>query len=137
MKKNAEKLTKPTVTIDEQNLDDAGFIQSGKRKFKEVVTAFSDDLFLKSVKFYDAVARDNDREVSADNVHSAVKKIYATPLEQHKKVNLALQIVEYLCSVLVGVGASNLKEIWGIFMILVSFIIAVVCFMYRTLSKYE
>lgn len=137
MKKNAEKLKKPTVTIDELCLNDAGFIQSGKRRFKEVVTAFSDSLFLKSVKYCDADSRDNDREVSADNVYNAVKKIYATPLEQHKKLNIVLQILEYICSALVGVGASNLKESWGVLMILISFMFGVICFTYRTLSKYE
>lgn len=43
MNKSAEKLIKPSVMIDEQNLNAAGFIQSGKRRFKEVVIAFSDD----------------------------------------------------------------------------------------------
>lgn len=31
MNKSAEKLIKPSVMIDEQNLEAAGFIQSGKR----------------------------------------------------------------------------------------------------------
>jgi undecaprenyl pyrophosphate synthase len=57
MNKSAEKLIKPNVIIEDQNLNAAGFIQSGKRRFKEVVVAFSDDLFLKSVKYSDAGAR--------------------------------------------------------------------------------
>lgn len=137
MKKSAEKLNKPDVTIAEQELDAAGFILSGKRKFKEVVTAFSDELFLKSVRYCDAGTRDNDREVSAENVYNAVKKIYATPLEQHKKINTFLYVIEHLGTLLVGVGASNYKEVWGFIMCLLSLMVAVGCFMYRTLSKYE
>lgn len=57
MNKSAEKLIKPNVIIEDQNLNAAGFIQSGKLRFKEVVFAFSDDLFLKSVKYSDAGAR--------------------------------------------------------------------------------
>lgn len=96
MNKSAEKLIKPNVIIEDQNLNAAGFIQSGKRRFKEVVFAFSDDLFLKSVKYSDAGARNNEREVSADDVYNAVKRIYAAPLQQHKKWNLCLQILEYI-----------------------------------------
>ena len=137
MNKSAEKLIKPSVMIDEQNLNAAGFIQSGKRRFKEVVIAFSDDLFLKSVKYSDAGASNNEREVSADDVYNAVKRIYAAPLQQHKKWNLCLQILEYIFAILVGVGASNLKEMWGLLVFLVCFILATICFVIRTLNKYE
>lgn len=137
MRKNVEKLTKPSVTIDEPALHEAGFIQSGYRKFKELVTAFSNELFLRSVKYSDAGARDNDREVSADNVYAAVKTIYVSPLQQHKKRNVILQVIEYLFSCLVGVGASNLGKTWGILMFVVCFVVCVGCFTYRTISNNE
>lgn len=137
MKKSAEKLSKPTVTIDDTALKEAGFIQSGYCKFKELVKAFSDELFLKSVKYSDAGSRDNDREVSADNVYTAVKTIYVAPLHQHKKRNAILQGIEYVSSALVGVGASNLNEIWGLLMLLFCFVVGVGCFTYRTISNNE
>lgn len=137
MKKSAEKLTKPSVTIDDTALKEAGFIQSGYRKFKELVTAFSNELFLRSVKYNDAGARDNDREVSADNVYAAVKTIYVSPLQQHKKRNFILQVIEYFSSCLVGVGASNLDETWGLLVLLLCFVVCVVCFTYRTISNNE
>lgn len=137
MRKNAEKLTKPTITIDDMALKEAGFIQSGYRKFKELVTAFSNELFLRSVKYSDAGARDNDREVSADNVYTAVKTIYVSPLQQHKKRNMLLQITEYVSSCLVGVGASNLNETWGLLLLLICFVACLGCFTYRTISNNE
>lgn len=125
------------MTIEEAALHEAGFIPSGYRKFKEVVTAFSDELFLRSVKYSDAGARDNDREVSTDNVYTAVKTIYVSPLQQHKKRNIILQVLEYLFSGLVGVGLSNSDETWGIPLFLICFVAGIGCFTYRTISNNE
>ena len=88
-------------------------------------------------KYSDAGARNNEREVSADDVYNAVKKIYAAPLQQHKKLNLCLQILEYIFAIFVGVGASNLKEIWGLLACLICFTLTAICFVIRTLNKYE
>lgn len=43
----------------------------------------------------------------------------------------------YIFAILVGVGASNLKEMWGLLVCLVCFILATICFVIRTLNKYE
>ena len=41
IKKSVDQLEKPSISIDEDKLLDAGFINSGKRKFIETVVEFS------------------------------------------------------------------------------------------------
>lgn len=72
-----------------------------------------------------------------DTSDTAVKTIYVAPLHQHKKRNAILQGIEYVSSALVGVGASNLNEIWGLLMLLFCFVVGVGCFTYRTISNNE
>lgn len=136
-RKAVENLEKPTISVGIEQLEGAGFITSGKKKYTSIVQGFSDELFVKSIRYCDAASGGYEREVSADNVISAMRKIYSTPIVRHKKFSVILQILEYLLSVGIGVGASNIKETWGIIMCMSCFIFTCVSFIFRKMNEHE
>jgi len=137
IKKTVDQLQKPTITIDESKLVDAGFINSGKRKFLETVVEFSDSLFTKTVLLSDATNEESEREITSDYVKEAALKIFAHPLKHYSKTYKILSIAEYICSIGIGVGASNINSPWGIIFLLVCFAIAVLSFAYRKIKENE
>lgn len=132
-----DNLEKPTITVGNKQLEEAGFITSGKKKYESIVKSFSDELFIKSILYCDAASGGCEREVSADNVTSAMRKIYSTPIVRHKKSTVILQIVEYILSVGIGVGASNIKETWGVITCMLCLFITCVSFSIRKYYEHE
>ena len=107
IKKSIDQLEKPSISIDEDKLLDAGFINSGKRKFIETVVEFSESLFTKTVMLSDATSEESEREITSDYVKEAAFKIFAHPLKHYSKTYRLLSIAEYIFSIGIGVGASN------------------------------
>ena len=67
-----DNLTKPAVSITDNDLDNAGFTNSGKTKFKETVQDFSNQIFEKSVRYGDAEKGDGlEREITHDHITTA------------------------------------------------------------------
>lgn len=113
MSKSLKYLAKPQPIIDEQVLTDAGFINSGKSKFQEMIKAFSDELFDKSVLVCEANNREGEREVTGEHVNRATHIIYGKTIDKPDKLTLIVQIFELILSAFAGVGASNMKDTWG------------------------
>ena len=137
IKKSVDRLEKPSISIDEDKLLDAGFINSGKRKFIETVVEFSESLFTKTVMLSDATSEESEREITSDYVKEAAFKIFAHPLKHYSKTYRLLSIAEYIFSIGIGVGASNLNTFWGIIVFVLSFASAVLSFAYRKIKENE
>lgn len=137
IKKSIDQLEKPSISIDEDKLLDAGFINSGKRKFIETVVEFSESLFTKTVMLSDATSEESEREITSDYVKEAAFKIFAHPLKHYSKTYRLLSIAEYIFSIGIGVGASNLNTFWGIIVFVLSFASAVLSFAYRKNKENE
>lgn len=137
IKKSVDQLEKPSISIDEDILLDAGFINSGKRKFIETVVEFSESLFTKTVMLSDATSEESEREITSDYVKEAAFKIFAHPLKHYSKTYRLLSIAEYIFSIGIGVGASNLNTFWGIIVFVLSFASAVLSFAYRKIKENE
>ena len=135
MSKALNDLNRPQITIDDKELVDADFIKSGKDKYTKLVVAFSHDLFERSIMLCDAGNLGGDREVTQDYVVKASHIIYGKSNEKQSSIAIILQIVEYLCSAGIGVGASNLDKNWGIGVFGISIVIGVVAFVTRTVNK--
>lgn len=137
IKKSIDQLEKPSISIDEDKLLDAGFINSGKRKFIETVVEFSESLFTKTVMLSDATSEESEREITSDYVKEAAFKIFAHPLKHYSKTYRLLSIAEYIFSIGIGVVASNLNTFWGIIVFVLSFASAVLSFAYRKIKENE
>ena len=136
-RKAVENLEKETSSVAIEQLEEAGFIASGKKKYESIVQGFSDELFIKSILYCDAASGGYEREVSAENVKSAMRKIYSTPINKHKKISFFLQIIEYGSSVGIGIGGSNLKETWGVIVCISCILITCISLFYRKLNEHE
>ena len=113
MSKSLKELQKPQPIIEEQILTDAGFINSGRSRYQEMVRAFSEELFDKSVLVCEANNHEAEREVTGEHVNRATHIIYGKTIDKPNKLSLILQIIELILTAGAGVGASNLTETWG------------------------
>ena len=136
-REDVDNLDKPKITVGFEQLEVAGFIASGKNRYQSAVQGFSDELFRKSILYCDAASGGCEREVSSDNVTSAMRKIYSTPIVRHKKSTVILQILEYMLSVGIGVGASNIKDTWGVITCMLCLFLTCVSFSIRKYYEHE
>jgi len=116
MSNNIDNLIKPTITTTDIDLENAGFTNSGKTKFKETIQDFSNQVFEKSVRYGDAEKGDGlEREITHDHVTTASLNISKTFNKKNKSNGLiAIQVAEYIFTGVAGIGGGNLKEQWGI-----------------------
>lgn len=131
MSKSLKELEKPQPQIDEQSLTDAGFINSGKLKYQEMVKAFSEVLFDKSILVCDANNNEGEREVTGEHVNRASHIIYGKTIDRPDKFSVIIQIVELILTAFAGVGANNLKDTWGAITFGVCLALAVISFVVR------
>lgn len=127
-----KNLAKPTTTIEENVLDDAGFINSGKTKYKSLLQAFAEELFDRSVLLCDAGRNEEEREVTREHVVQASHIIYGKSYSKVSIPHVVLQIIEYVFSAGIGVGASNLSSSWGVFVFGISLFLVIIAFVSRT-----
>lgn len=113
MSKSPKELEKPQPIIEEKILTDAGFINSGRSKYKEMVRAFSEELFEKSVLVCEANNHEVEREVTGEHVNRATHIIYGKTIDKPNKWSVLIQIVELILTAFAGVGGSNLEKTWG------------------------
>lgn len=131
MSKSLKELVKPQPIIDENILTDAGFINSGRSKYQEMVRAFSEELFEKSVLVCEANNHEAEREVTGEHVNRATHIIYGKTIDKPDKWSVLFQIVELVLTAGAGVGASNLTETWGAITFGVCLALAVMSFVVR------
>lgn len=102
MSKSLKELVKPQPIIEEKILTDAGFINSGRSKYQEMVRAFSEELFEKSVLVCEANNHETEREVTGDHVSRATHIIYGKTIDKPDKWSLIVQIVELILTAFLG-----------------------------------
>lgn len=128
MRKPISDLTKPEPDIPDASLEEAGFINSGKSKFKLMVKAFSDELFVKSIHLCDAGNYDGDREITQEHVSKASHIIYGRYSEKPSKIDIFIHIGELVSSAGVGVGGSFIKTGWGALLFGISLALLVILY---------
>ncbi len=114
----------PPVTINEEMLKNERFVQSGINKYKAAVTDFAVQVKDSAVKFAQIDNNDDEYEVTSAHVDSASKKSFFSAPHPHRGWCIFLQIIEYVCTGLIGAGVSNLETSWGL---IVSFVAGGIC----------
>jgi len=116
----------------EKDLQDAGFTESGAKRYAATTSAYCEELFLKAVALGDRdKAADTNREVTHDHVRGAAAVLAVRGRETQSKLQIICQIGEYVAAALAGVGGGRLDATWGIVMFGLSLAIGVVLFVIR------
>jgi len=126
----------PQVNFSEENLDRAGFTDSGKPGFKRTVSDYSTMLFNKAVRLADVhKAEDCPREVTHEHVKEAavmIAKSYAKP--PVSKWFTLMHVLEYICTLIFGFGLAKLDQSWALPVILFAAVIGVILFTVRLIK---
>jgi hypothetical protein len=118
----------------DQELITNGFTESGKKRYIEAVGQYSDALFNTSIKLAEASkASDTNIEVTHEYVRDAAIAI-SKRKEKPSMIQIFLQIGEYVCTALVGVGSGNINQKWGILLFGFSSAIGVILFISRVVK---
>lgn len=132
----SESLSNPPkslISVSEDALIESGFTETGREEFKNFTSAFSNSLFDKSKNYGDVVR--GKREITHEHVKQAARKVYNKPLKEEPLLSKVLQIIEYLCTCCVGVGASNFDKNWGKVSFFLSLAIGLIAFITRITTK--
>ncbi|MCK5722397.1 MAG: hypothetical protein KAI84_07640 [Gammaproteobacteria bacterium] len=135
-----DKLKIPEIKMSDEELNIAGFTNSGAPQFNETVEGYSRLLFERAIHFSDVDKATNlPREITHDHVRAAAHSIansYGKPTKS--KWSTVGQIGEYVAIAIVGVGGSNLDNQYGVLVFGVGLLIAVVLIVARlTKTKSE
>ncbi len=127
----------PDIHILDSNLVAAKFTSAGIKRYKNTLVAYSKELFAKSVCYGDIEQSENyDREVTEKHVRQAAEKM-GQYIDKKKKPTflIFIQIGEYVCSIAVGVGASNTNSTWGQWLLAISSLLGLSLFVIRQIIK--
>lgn len=118
----------------DQELITNGFTESGKKRYIEAVGQYSDALFNTSIKLAEASkASDTNIEVTHEYVRDAAIAI-SKRKEKPSMIQIFLQIGEYVCTALVGVGSGNLDQQSGVLLFGLSIAIGIILFVIRIIK---
>lgn len=134
MSESLKKSHKPLILVPEDALKEAGFTETGREEFKNLTSAFCDRLFELSIYYGGNVVR-GKREVTYEHVKQAASKVYNYPIEKASSWSTGLQVIEYLATGFVGVGASNFSENWGKVFFFLSLAIGIIAFVTRKFTR--
>jgi len=100
------------VQIDVERLKEAGFTDSGMKRYVDTVSEYSDVLFERSMKIGEArKASDSDTEINYENVQGAVKIISSNfGSDEVPKWKLWAQAGEYLLTATCGYLGSQATQ---------------------------
>jgi hypothetical protein len=114
---------KPDIQIPDENLDNSGFTNSGKIRFKKTVEDYNQLLFDKAVNYAEIDKATNaQREVTHEHVKAAshsIAKSYGKPLKPSWFP--WAKFGQYAATGLVGLSVSNLPDIWALILFVTSF----------------
>lgn len=103
----------PDITINNNDLDNAGFTSSGNPQYIKTVEDYAKVLFEKSITYGD-IDKAQIREVTHDHVKSAAHSIassFGKPTQP--KWLWMMKVGQYVCAALVGVATNHLDKIYG------------------------
>jgi len=99
----------------EQQLEEAGFTESGRSRYLKTVQDYSDEVFNRSVK-YGELDKDqsSNLEVTHEHVRESAHSI-ARSYGKERPTGWAVfgQIGEYVFTAVAGIGGGNLSTSWG------------------------
>ena len=121
----------------DSELDQAGFTESGKSRYKNTSIEYSDTLFTKAAALGDMdKAKGMPREVTHEHVRSATHAIASSfGKEGNSRAVVFCQVGEYVAAAGVGVGGGKLDQTWGIFLFGLSILIGIILFVSRNTGK--
>lgn len=127
----------PDISVLDNNLIAAKFTSAGIKRYKNTLEAYSKELFAKSVCYGDIEQSENyDREVTEKHVRQAAEKMgQYIDTKEIPTYLFYIQVVEYLCSIAVGVGASNTSNDWGQWLLVISGLLGLSLFIIRQIIK--
>ena len=132
----ADKLKKPDINISGEELNIAGFTNSGAPRFNETIEGYSRLLFERAIHFGDIDKATNlPREITHDHVRAAAYSIansYGKPTKS--KWSTVGQIGEYVAIAVAGAGGSNLDDQYGVLAFGVGLSIAVILIVARLMK---
>lgn len=138
MPKNNKKViidNPPKIEIDEAQLISAKFSNTGVARFKETVKQYTEELFKRaSMVGLRQKAKDDALEISSSHVREATIEMNKRYGKTDKKFTF-FQAGEYVCTAVVGAGASNLNCGWGIFFFGVALAIGIGLFVVRVTNQ--
>lgn len=113
----------PNIQIPEDSLDNSGFTNSGKIRFKKTIEDYNQLLFDKAVNYAEIdKAVNTQREVTHEHVKAAshsIAKSYGKPLKP--KWYPWAKFGQYAATGLVGLSAGNLPETWALIVFVSAF----------------
>lgn len=122
----------------DQELTQAGYTQAGLQRYRDTLEAYAGSLFEKSVTFAEAdkdPAPGATLDVTADHVRKGATNLSMSfGRDRPSPWSLPVQIFEYVCTALAGVGGGSLKESWGIPLFGISLVVGVALFVFRNIS---
>ena len=115
----------PNIQIPDSTLDNSGFTNSGKDRFKKTINDYNDLLFDKAINYADIdKAVNTQREVTHEHVKAASHSIansYGKPVKP--KWFPWAKFGQYAATGLVGLSAGNLPDTWALILFIGSFTI--------------
>lgn len=116
----------------EDELRNAGFTQSGAKRYAATAADYCGQLFTKSVALGDIdKAADTAREVTHDHVRTAAAVLAVRGNAGKPPHHIFCQVGEYVCAALAGVGGGKLDQTWGVSLFGLSLTIGVILFVIR------
>ena len=120
----------------DQELEQAGFTNSGKTRYQTTTNEFCDTLFVKAVALGERdKALNAPREITHEHVRDAAQAIATTHKDNSTKVQIWCQVGEYVFTAAAGVGAAQLEHTWGIALFGISVAVGVVLFVIRNTQR--
>ncbi len=103
------------ITIAEQDVIAQGFTETGQKQFCDTVVDYGNTLLKRSCDYADLEKANNmEREVTHTHVKNAAHSLTINNINKTSHWRVLAHVAEYLVATGLGVGASNLNEIWGI-----------------------
>jgi len=121
------------IDVDDSKLRELNFTPHGISRFNEGLSVIAEKLIEKSVAYANI---ENERDVTEKHVRQAIAVTTVSLIQPKKPAWLTFcQIGEYVCTGIVGAGASNLDKSIGIFAFGLGIAIAVVLFTFRIVKS--
>lgn len=116
----------------DNELREAGFTESGAKRYAATTTAYCNELFAKSIASGDRdKALDTAREVTHEHVREAAAVLAVRGQDGQSTLQVWCQIGEYVCAALAGVGGGKLDQTWGVIVFGLSLTLGVILFVTR------
>lgn len=117
----------PKLSVPEESLREAGFIDSGINEFIKLTSAFSDRLFEQSRN--NCEPYHGKYEVTHDHVSNAADNIYKH--RPKSKWSTILDFLLYFFTLVVGIGGGHITEDWGKWVVVIGVVVCAIVYMLK------